>query len=128
MKLNNLCEYLDDKYHINHGGCCFIAYCISRMLEKDKIPFTVCVLGYREFPSMRSIDFGQNHYYLQIGNIDINYSECYCTELSNFSNVTSRMLLFHYNKYEWNDYYDFSNNLMIKKFIEASYNEFISSL
>ena len=42
-KLNKLCKKLDLEYKINKGGCCFIAYLISKQLEKLNIPYELVV-------------------------------------------------------------------------------------
>lgn len=45
-KLNTLCNTLEAKYEINHGGCCFLAYLISRWLEKLNIPYSLTICDY----------------------------------------------------------------------------------
>ena len=45
-KINNLCAELSHKYKINCGGCCFIAYCISKLLKEEKIRYKLIIYGY----------------------------------------------------------------------------------
>lgn len=40
-QVNKLCCYLDNKYNINCGGCCYVAACIAEQLELKGIPFKV---------------------------------------------------------------------------------------
>ena len=126
--LNKLCCRLQYQYSINYGGCCYVAYCISRMLEKDHIPFTVCIMGTRIYTKLRNIKQSQPHYYLKVGETSINGSPQWLYTVSHLTDVTSRMLLFHYKKHEWNDSYDYGNNLLIRKIIEDSYDKFVQNL
>ena len=39
-QLNKMCKVLDKRYQINYGGCCYLAYCIAELLEKDGFKFS----------------------------------------------------------------------------------------
>lgn len=45
-KLNKLCKDLDDRYDVNSGGCCYVAYLLSQHLEKLGINYKV--VGYSD--------------------------------------------------------------------------------
>ena len=42
-RLNKLCRFLDEEYDVNCGGCCYIAYCLARLLSRDKFKFKVII-------------------------------------------------------------------------------------
>ena len=35
--LNRTCKSLDDRYDINRGGCCYVAYVIAKLLDKYQV-------------------------------------------------------------------------------------------
>ena len=35
--LNRTCKLLDDRYNINRGGCCYVAYVIAKLLDKYQV-------------------------------------------------------------------------------------------
>ena len=41
--LDCLCQFLDDVYHINSGGCCLIAYLIASNLDKLGVKYSLVV-------------------------------------------------------------------------------------
>lgn len=42
-KINSLCDCLNTIYHTNSGGCCYVAYVIAEILERENIQFEVLV-------------------------------------------------------------------------------------
>lgn len=42
-KLNSLCEFLDNSYGINHGGCCFVSSIIARYLDNLGIEYNLVI-------------------------------------------------------------------------------------
>ena len=42
-KINSLCDCLNTIYHTNSGGCCYVAYVIAEILEREDIQFEVLV-------------------------------------------------------------------------------------
>ena len=42
-RLNNLCNDLNQQFHVNWGGCCYIAHCITKLLELDNVQYSVIV-------------------------------------------------------------------------------------
>ena len=76
-RLNNLCRFLDEEYEINVGGCCYIAYCLAKLLSKDKFKFRVIVYeDYELEDKFSEISESHYHYAIGIGNYTINPAEC----------------------------------------------------
>ena len=38
-KINSLCDCLNTIYHTNSGGCCYVAYVIAEILEREYVAF-----------------------------------------------------------------------------------------
>lgn len=47
FKLEKKINELDAKFNINHGGCCFVSYCIAKYCEKNNIKYKCCISNYR---------------------------------------------------------------------------------
>ena len=76
-RLNKLCRFLDEEYDINAGGCCYVAYCLAKLLSKDKFKFRVIIYEDYELEDRFSEISGSHyHYAIGIGNYTINSAEC----------------------------------------------------
>lgn len=121
-KLNELCIKLDKEYHINDGGCCFVALTIAKELEKLGIKYSLKVtnqspIGRKNFPESVIKSDTCYHYYLHINYYeDINVDEN--RYISVFTNVNTKILKYIYSKGYWNNDYDTSNNKKIVKQIK----------
>ena len=134
-QLNNICKKLDSKYDINNGGCCYAAYCIAKILEKTNLDFYLIAFDrYCDFNKESNIlDLNRscNHYAIRIKTDCNNYT----INISSFTDAYSRDLkasssniLKHYKQHLWNDMYDMSNNIKVKKIIEKTYYGFTENL
>lgn len=45
--LNILCETLNSLYNVNKGGCCYVAYLISKWLDRFGIDYLLAIYDYR---------------------------------------------------------------------------------
>lgn len=118
--LESACRYLDEVYDVDNGGCCFVAYCIARVLEKDNIPFSVIVYECFE-ETFEDIDCSQYHYAIKFnGEIVNKFYECGYTE---YNYVSSRMLLEHYKECNWNTQYNSDKNKYIQLVLTTTYND-----
>ena len=89
--LNRTCKSLDDRYDINRGGCCYVAYVIAKLLDKYQVKDYYlglisdqekCIeaLEYntrfhikKDFPNSLMIKEGTcNHYFIILNNKRIN--------------------------------------------------------
>lgn len=112
-QLNALCEELNEKYYINCGGCCYVAYCLAEQLEIYHIPFTV-------------IRYGRNrHYSIKVSDRYLNRDYYRKEEISEYLTTWNSKNLFEYyhNNY-WNDTYEPKYNGCVKKAIKAVFNKY----
>ena len=129
-RLNNLCKFLDEEYGINFGGCCYIAYCLARLLSKDKFEFSVIVYeDYELEDKFSEISEGHYHYAISIGNYIINSDGCdedFCKNI--YYNVRASEILNHYKNNSWNEQYASTKNKFIFKIIRAFYGDLTEDL
>jgi len=112
-QLNALCEELNEKYYINCGGCCYVAYCLAEQLEIYHIPFTV-------------IRYGRNrHYSIKVSDRYLNRDFYRKEEIGDYLITwTSKDLIEYYNNNYWNDTYEPKYNGCVKKAIKAVFNKY----
>lgn len=109
MAINLILEQLNNEYHFNSGGCCYIAYLIARELERIKEPFQLVV----QSSSCRT----GNHY-------------CLCSSRFGFINEDTRYdqrVIFTassetikriYDENSWSMKYDTCNNKILEEEIK----------
>ena len=102
--LDAICECLNTLYNTNSGGCCYVAYCIAQLLEKDSIPFDVVVFDDFGADSLSELDKECYHIAIRIV-IDgedyiINQGDFELDEITIFENVTSDDLLKYYKRFK----------------------------
>lgn len=134
-RLNSLCKFLDDVYGINSGGCCYIAYCLARMLSRDKFKFKL-VIYECNYPvnakNLNELGESHHHYGLLLGNnLPINDCECFFDD-DMFKTVLPKVkpseILFHYEACQWNPLYNKEKNNFIFKTIKVFYNDLTEDL
>lgn len=111
-KINELCLYLDDKYNINNGGCCFVAACIAEQLEKYKIPFSII-----------HYDLWHCHYAIKVSDRYLNRCEFRKKEITEVLDCTSKELFVIYEENSWNESYHTKYNKTIKRLIRELFDE-----
>lgn len=135
-KLNEVCEILHDKIHINCGGCCYVAYCIAELLERFNIDFSLIIFD-RDFNLNKVYDFydikrSMDHYAILLGDsIEddiINGDELDYNNYYQSFKVTSEDILEHYNEGFWNNMYDVINNEFVHDTLESIFYEFMENL
>lgn len=132
-KLNNVCNLLDSLYNINSGGCCFVAYCLFKMLKHDFNNVDLLVFSdfdLEDYTSFKNIHESQAHYAIKLHDKIINASnynqEYYCVHT--YHNINTNLLLRHYNKFSWNPIYDKKNNKIVRKILNNFYDDFKKDL
>lgn len=131
-RLNKLCKFLDDEYDINAGGCCYIAYCLARLLSRDKFKFKVIIYEDYILEDRFSEVIGSYwHYAIGIGEYTIN--SCDCDDDDNFcknvyTGVKASEILTHYQNGSWNNCYNSRKNSFIFKTIKVFYNDLTEDL
>ena len=129
-KLNKLCKKLDLEYKINKGGCCFIAYLISKQLEKLNIPYELVVYDDEDRCDLDadSLTFDEtaNHYCIKILKQGIvNQGNCNDEDYNVYNvKLNSDDLEYIYNNGSWNCMYDSKNNQTIENIINNFFMQF----
>lgn len=129
-KLNKLCKKLDLEYKINKGGCCFIAYVISKQLEKFNIPYELVVYDSEDRCDLDvdSLTFDEtaNHYCIKILKQGIvNQGNCNDEDYNVYNvKLNSNDLEYIYNNGSWNCMYDSENNQTIENIINNFFMQF----
>lgn len=132
-RLNKLCEFLDEAYNINAGGCCFITYCLARLLKKDKFKFKIviyddCRIREKTFTNVSS---SHTHYGILLGDYPINGGDYFCDPSlfqSTFSKVKISEILEHYKNNRWNHSYNHQKNSFISKTLKVFYDDLTEDL
>lgn len=121
--LNDFLDDLDDKFNINSGGCCYIAYIIAKRLKKLNITFKIMISD-NDSLSKFSTKHNESVYHVflhipYIGDINPMYGD-YTKEY----NLSLSELLRYYNNSTWNSRYDTNFN----KYISNQINNFFKKL
>lgn len=104
--INNLCHYLDNKYDINRGGCCYVASLIAQKLSELEIEYTVLFDGEPEGD-------GCFHVWVKAEGIEINPTGN--AEVTLEKDLSPEEILSIYNSNSWCSLYDIDLNVKIKK-------------
>ena len=122
-KINSLCDCLNTIYHTNYGGCCYVAYVIAEILEREDIPFEVLVSepryeddGYPD--DFEDLDDSVYHICLEAKPIKdtyrINVGTYSEEEYFHYNNITSQDIYNFYTNNVWNSFYEMAKNKFIK--------------
>ena len=125
--LNRLCQFLDEMYDINAGGCCYITGVIAKLLEIDDVDFSVIVFEC-DCDDFYDLDCSQYHYAISLNGDIINGNDYVDIEYSEFTNVSASDIFEHYYECDWNISYDRGNNKFIKETIKRFYGNFTKNL
>lgn len=134
-KLNRVCELFDKLYNVNCGGCCYIAYCLAKLLHEDDIDYYVVVVSddCEELPDcyfLSDIPCSCTHYGICIHDHYINMDE-YDLEseyINHFSDVTPEEIKEYYLNGDWNECYDSDKNDFIFETLKNFYYDFTQDL
>lgn len=137
-KLNKLCKKLDELFEINCGGCCYVAYCIAKLLEQFEINFKLVVFdnyyNLKDFTCLCELPVAMNHFAITIDDVIdgdvINCDDEYFNYYSyNSYDVNSDEILKFYNEHNnWNRRYNPDNNNTIMITINNFYYEWTKNL
>lgn len=134
-KLDALCQKLDDSYNLNSGGCCYVAYCLAKVLRRVKIPYNLVIFqnsedidfhNYKEDLMERKPLYTYSHYAIEVPDIGtINVEERHKLRVSlTISNLLPKDIYYIYKTGDWNTYYNHSDsNKIIRKSIENALQE-----
>lgn len=115
-KINSLCDCLNTIYHMNSGGCCYVAYVIAEILEREGIQFEVLVSESRYEDEGYPDDFEDSVYHICLeakpikDTYRINVGTYDDEEYFHYSNVTSQDIYNFYINNIWNSFYEIAKN------------------
>lgn len=135
-QLNKLCYKLNEKFEINCGGCCYVAYCIAKLLEQYNIKFNLIVFDHEydleKYDTLLEIPEAMAHYAIMIKNSSEDVINCddyyFDYNYKNFEVTSSDILECYYENSGWNSMYDTKNNLKILNIIEEFFYEWENNL
>lgn len=139
--LNKLCEGLDDKYSINCGGCCYVAYLIAEQLEKLGLKYKLVVYSWdkknielinTEVHSQKLLgndnsvagEYVSYHYAIHIVRIGtINPADDEDAYSYYLRGITASNIKWLYKTGCWNHCYSTANNKTIRNIIKSFFND-----
>lgn len=139
--LEELFEFLDNRYDINSGGCCYVALCLAEELEKLRVPYKLVLYDdslkwwSARFLIRMSIKhrtrksiIGTNnrtcyHYAILVDDLGIlnGYEEEKPFEISDLNSDDLRWI---YETGDWNSCYDTRLNEIIKNYIQLVFKSY----
>lgn len=105
-EINELCLKLDSEYNINNGGCCFVAACIAKQLERNNIPFTVI-----------HYNLWSCHYAIKVNDRYLNRCDYRKKEIGAEIKCNASYIYNIYISEDWNENYNPNNNRIIENYI-----------
>lgn len=135
--INNLCQYLDEIYDINYGGCCYLAYLLASKLEElnlsyslvvydcfkkniEQVRFTSCNKVMSRIPEYTITGKGTcDHYCILLEkSIYLNNISYISGHEYIITGINSSSIKWIYKKGKWNSSYKRSKNRIIKSIID----------
>lgn len=133
--LNKLLNFLDSTFDINYGGCCYVAYLLSKKLEAYGIKYKLIICDHhmnsntkklpirkgiknRDLSTIGTGGYTCNHYAIQVGDYLLNMDYAIDSKVA-ISCITSDDILWMYKTGSWNTTYNKKLNSVIKRFINS---------
>ena len=134
-RLNSVCELFETLYDVNCGGCCYLAYCLAKLLDSDNLEYQVVVVSdnceeLMDCETLSDIPCSCLHYGIYVGGeyINIDDSDLENDYVNHFINVTPDEIKEHYEFGDWNDCYDIDKNDLIWETLKTFYYDFTQDL
>lgn len=134
-RMNEVCKLLDILYDVNCGGCCYIAYCLSKLLSKDGIDYDVIVISddcyeLNNCETLNDISCSCSHYGISIGGhlINIDNKDLEYEYVKYFNNVHPDDIKEHYENEDWNNCYNTDKNDFIWEMLKNFYYDITQNL
>lgn len=123
--LDSICQSLDNIYLINDGGCCWIAYCICKLLYNSGFRVDLALVNRLHeinIGNIKDLNESLTHYFIKLGNYTINQGEDFeDKEYVVLTDVKPNDLLDHYKSQEWCCTYDHRKNYVVYKILKTIY-------
>ena len=129
--LDELCSFLDKAYNINNGGCCWVAYCIAKMLYNSGFRIDIGIISYDseiDVENIKELDESYSHYYVILNGIPINISDFEESNSYVLQDVNPNDILEHYKSEEWCCNYDHRKNSIVYKMLKTYYFDLLNDL
>lgn len=141
--INTVAAYCEDKYSINHGGCCYFAYLVARELDKRKVKYKLAIEDWtfskkfcktnrlkarkaiksrKQYVSGNSL-VNCNHFTLMIGDELVNYEQGY-EQVILISYVHAEDIEWIYKTGRWNSCYKTKNNPIVEKLVIKAFDKY----
>lgn len=134
-KMDNVCELLDHIYDVNCGGCCYVAYCLAKLLQEDDIEYEVVVISdscddLLDCDLISDIPCSCTHYGISTigGLININDCDLSSNYVQYFYDVNPEELKEHYENSDWNNCYNTNENEFIWETLKRFYYDITKDL
>lgn len=147
--INDLCIKLSGRYHINCGGCCYLAYLLAKNLEQLNIRYDFVIEEYGIKSSYRSHEFTKLelrkaiksnkrringvgfisccHYTVKIDGILCNTIPNSNWQSISVACIKPEHILSIYDKGHWNDTYNTDNNPIIERIVNYAFKKYEKS-
>lgn len=141
--LNNLFVYLDNVFNINAGGCCFVSYVLAKRLECIEEEFKLVLydednylrdlsssdikrnIKNRETSNCPTGNFTCCHYALETKYLGIiNPSDFLGEDYMSIKDISSKDILWIYEKGSWNSLYNSEVNDIIEENINLIFDAY----
>lgn len=107
--MNEILEQLNEEYHFNSGGCCYVAYLLAKELERLKVPFWLII---------QSSSWKGNHYCIacsRFGLLNSFHDYTDSVQIKASSDTIKRI----YDENEWSTMYDTHYNKILEEKIRS---------
>ena len=134
LRLNAICNFLNECFDINFGGCCYVSYVIAKNLEKLNIPYSLIIWSDEFEDDDRSEEISSAIYNRNVDCIGLGWDTCshYCIKIndtiinqrigdeyySEIYNIPSKDIKWIYDTGDWNDTYKKIMNSFVNSFIK----------
>lgn len=139
-ELNRICDKLQNKYDINYGGCCYVAYLIKKHLERLGISSELVIVDtsgdIEEVEVKAACDNRDpcckgtggdtcNHYFISITGYDfVNEGGYDGGKVIIVHDLNFEDIRWIYRTGSWNDCYDTKNNAMVGRRIKQVFDRY----
>ena len=141
--INRVAAYCEDKYSINHGGCCYFAYLVARELDKRKVKYKLAIEDWtfskkfcktnrlkarkaiksrKKYVSDNSL-VDCNHFTLMIGDELVNYERGW-EQVILISYVHADDIKWIYDTGRWNDCYKTKHNPIVEELVIKAFDKY----
>ena len=144
--LNSWCQFFDDTYNANCGGCCYVAYLISNWLDLLSIPYSLVLYDKFDLDDTDENEIRNNiitrnrsclpngcntvnHYALKVGEYFINAGDYHDNDSYReliISGISSKDIYWMYKTGDWNSLYSPEDNKLISSLVRIFFRNYFT--